>query len=52
VASSRQCEPPVADVHLAAGIDSLPLLIEARASEAPAARKPPAPPEANPWLRL
>ncbi len=37
--------------EVAAAIDGLPLLIEVRPSEAPAARKAP-PPEANPWLRF
>lgn len=36
--------------EVAAGIDSLPLLIEARPPDAPATRKPP--PDANPWLRF
>ena len=38
--------------ELAASIDSLTLLIEARPSESPAARKNAPPPEANPWLRF
>lgn len=37
--------------EVAASVDSLPLLIEARPSDAPAARKAP-PPEAGPWLRF
>ena len=38
--------------ELAANIDSLTLLIDARPSESPAARKNAPPPEANPWLRF
>ena len=38
--------------ELAAGIDGLTLLSEARPSEAPAAGKSTPPPETNPWLRF
>jgi uroporphyrin-3 C-methyltransferase len=38
--------------ELAAGIDSLPLLIEARPPDAPTARKPVAAPEEGPWMRF
>lgn len=38
--------------EVAASVDGLPLLIEARPSDVPVARKPPAPPEANPWLNF
>ncbi len=38
--------------ELAAGVDGLALLIEARAADAPAARKAAPSPEARPWLRF
>lgn len=38
--------------ELAAGIDALPLLVEARPSDVPAARKAPVVAEENPWLRF
>ena len=38
--------------ELAAGVDGYVLLIEARAADAPAARKAAPSPEANPWLRF
>ena len=38
--------------EVAGGLDGLPLLIEARPSDATAARKPPAPQEPNAWLRF
>jgi uroporphyrin-3 C-methyltransferase len=38
--------------EVAASVDGLPLLIEARPSDAPAARKQPLPAEDSPWLRF